>query len=208
MKVKSLLIAAFAALSMTASADKVVLVDKVLVKDLEAKVGETIDLPIIFETTTGFAAVQSDFTMPEGVTVLQDEDEEWFTMATNSRWKKHTLATSNPQPRLYRFVVYHGTNKTFAAGNDAMLTMKVRIDKEGKHKATITKVHWSTGIPGGVGDGDGSDTEFTITAVASGSGVNDITATGEVKARKVIENGQVYIIAGDKKYNVMGAEVK
>ena len=206
MKVKSLLIAAFAALSMTASADKVVLVDKVLVKDLEAKVGETIDLPVIFETTTGFAAVQGDFTMPEGVTVLQNEDDEWFTMATNSRWNKHTLATNDPQPRLYRFVVWHGKNKTFAAGNDAMLTMKVRIDKEGKHKATITKVHWSTGIPGGVGDGDGPDTEFTITAVASG--VNDITAAGEVKARKVIENGQIYITAGDKKYNVMGAEVK
>ena len=40
------------------------------------------------------------------------------------------------------------------------------------------------------------------------TGVNDINAAKEVKARKVMENGQIYIIAGDKKYNVMGAEVK
>ncbi len=50
------------------------------------------------------------------------------------------------------------------------------------------------------------DNVKVVTAPASG--INDVTAAKEVKARKVIENGQVYIIAGDKKYNVMGAEVK
>ena len=43
---------------------------------------------------------------------------------------------------------------------------------------------------------------------AGSSAVNDINVAKEVKARKVMENGQIYIIAGDKKYNVMGAEVK
>lgn len=43
---------------------------------------------------------------------------------------------------------------------------------------------------------------------AISSAITDVTATKEVKARKVIENGQIYIIAGDKKYNLMGAEVK
>ncbi len=40
------------------------------------------------------------------------------------------------------------------------------------------------------------------------TGISDVTADKEVKAHKVIENGQVYIIAGDKKFNVMGAEVR
>ena len=43
---------------------------------------------------------------------------------------------------------------------------------------------------------------------AISSAITDVTAAKEVKARKVIENGQIYIIAGDKKYNLMGAEVK
>lgn len=40
------------------------------------------------------------------------------------------------------------------------------------------------------------------------AGINDVVATGNVKAQKVVENGQVLIKVGDKKYNVMGAEVK
>ena len=43
---------------------------------------------------------------------------------------------------------------------------------------------------------------------AISSAITDVTAAKEVKVRKVIENGQIYIIAGDKKYNMMGAEVK
>ncbi|MDD6900779.1 MAG: hypothetical protein PUE25_02995 [bacterium] len=36
----------------------------------------------------------------------------------------------------------------------------------------------------------------------------DITESANVKAYKVIENGEIYIIYGDRKFNVMGAEVK
>ena len=41
------------------------------------------------------------------------------------------------------------------------------------------------------------------------SGINDVTTNiGGVKAHKVVENGQVLVVVGDKKYNMMGAEVK
>ena len=36
----------------------------------------------------------------------------------------------------------------------------------------------------------------------------DVTESANVKAYKVIENGEIYIIYGDRKFNVMGAEVK
>ena len=45
-------------------------------------------------------------------------------------------------------------------------------------------------------------------SVEVSTGINDVTATQVLKAQKVIENGQIYIIADGKKYNVMGAEVK
>ncbi len=38
--------------------------------------------------------------------------------------------------------------------------------------------------------------------------INDVTTTKATKTVKVVENGQVYIIAGDKKYNMQGVEVK
>lgn len=47
--------------------------------------------------------------------------------------------------------------------------------------------------------------EYTITVP---SGVTDIATPADTKAQKVIENGQVIIIKGDKKYSVMGAEIK
>ena len=40
------------------------------------------------------------------------------------------------------------------------------------------------------------------------TGINDVKATEATKARKVIENGQIFIVAGDKKFNIMGVEVK
>ena len=40
------------------------------------------------------------------------------------------------------------------------------------------------------------------------TGINDVTTSDAPKARKVIENGQVYIICGERKFNVMGAEIK
>ena len=39
------------------------------------------------------------------------------------------------------------------------------------------------------------------------TGVTDIT-TSAPRARKVIENGEIHIICGDRKYNVMGAEIR
>lgn len=39
------------------------------------------------------------------------------------------------------------------------------------------------------------------------TGVTDITTLAP-RARKVIENGEIHIICGDRKYNVMGAEIR
>ncbi|MGN1245785.1 MAG: hypothetical protein ACI4UN_04050 [Muribaculaceae bacterium] len=48
-----------------------------------------------------------------------------------------------------------------------------------------------------------------IKVVATISSVSDIkTAEKAVKTRKVVENGQLYILVGDKKYNAMGIEMK
>ena len=49
-------------------------------------------------------------------------------------------------------------------------------------------------------------TRYSLDPVATG--ITEVSATKATKARKVIENGQIFIIAGDKKYNLMGVEVK
>ena len=59
---------------------------------------------------------------------------------------------------------------------------------------------------------DPNATEITVPVCVKQTqvptGINDMSTSTGVKAQKVLENGQIYIITGDKKFNVMGAEVK
>lgn len=223
MKVKSLLIAAFAALSMSAVAGTFAR-DNVYIKDVEAKVGDEVTLDIYFDTETEYAAAQADIYFPEGVTPVEYKAKKWLKKAVSDRWDEdapHGLSQNDPiqnetkagrnefnGKRIIRFVLAEMTNARFKVGNSPMLTVKVKIEKEGVLEGGINNNCWSTGIASEnfVNDGYGPVTKFKITATSSG--INDVNAAQTVKARKVIENGQIYIIAGDKKYNVMGAEVK
>ena len=223
MKVKSLLIAAFAALSMSAVAGTFAR-DNVYIKDVEAKVGDEVTLDIYFDTETEYAAAQADIYFPEGVTPVEYKAKKWLKKAVSDRWDEdapHGLSQNDPiqnetkagrnefnGKRIIRFILAEMTNARFKVGNSPMLTVKVKIEKEGVFEGGINNNSWSTGIPeeNFVNDGYGPVTKFKITATSSG--ISDVNAAQTVKARKVIENGQIYIIAGDKKYNVMGAEVK
>lgn len=53
---------------------------------------------------------------------------------------------------------------------------------------------------------NGNPADYIIEGSIS-TGVTDIT-TSAPRARKVIENGEIHIICGDRKYNVMGAEIR
>lgn len=223
MKVKSLLIAAFAALSMSAVAGTFAR-DNVYIKDVEAKVGDEVTLDIYFDTETEYAAAQADIYFPEGVTPVEYKAKKWLKKAVSDRWDEdapHGLSQNDPiqnetkagrnefnGKRIIRFILAEMTNARFKVGNSPMLTVKVKIEKEGVLEGGINNNCWSTGIASEnfVNDGYGPVTKFKITATSSG--ISDVNAAQTVKARKVIENGQIYIIAGDKKYNVMGAEVK
>ncbi|MGM9859337.1 MAG: hypothetical protein ACI31C_01135 [Muribaculaceae bacterium] len=49
--------------------------------------------------------------------------------------------------------------------------------------------------------------QYTFKLPEEPSGINDVTVKCEVEVKKVIENGQIYIIKGDAKYNLMGVQV-
>lgn len=225
MKVKFLLLAALAAVSMTALAEvnNSWATDKVYLDDVTIKAGETKQVAVKFNNETPYAAAQADFQLPEGLEFVQmyDEEEEADVLVLNNysgrakkhswsaAWQKKEAGSSELNKGWIRFVVMHMSNKQIAAGDDevAYVSIKAADDlAEGSYTGKVFAVHWSTGIVGGVGDGDGPNSEFKITVAPSG--IQDVTSANVVKAQKVIENGQIYIIAGDKKYNVMGAEVK
>lgn len=225
MKVKFLLLAALAAVSMTALAEvnNSWATDKVYLDDVTIKAGETKQVAVKFNNETPYAAAQADFQLPEGLEFVQmyDEEEEADVLVLNNysgrakkhswsaAWQKKEAGSSELNKGWIRFVVMHMSNKQIAAGDDEVAYVSIKAADnlaEGSYTGKVFAVHWSTGIVGGVGDGDGPNSEFKITVAPSG--IQDVTSANVVKAQKVIENGQIYIIAGDKKYNVMGAEVK
>ena len=225
MKVKFLLVAALAAVSMTALAEvnNSWATDKVYLDDVTIKAGETKQVAVKFNNETPYAAAQADFQLPEGLEFVKmyDEEEEADVLVLNNysgrakkhswsaAWQKKEAGSSELNKGWIRFVVMHMSNKQIAAGDDEVAYVSIKAADnlaEGSYTGKVFAVHWSTGIVGGVGDGDGPNSEFKITVAPSG--IQDVTSANVVKAQKVIENGQIYIIAGDKKYNVMGAEVK
>lgn len=87
--------------------------------------------------------------------------------------------------------------------------------QEGKFSGEVRAKVTAAALPEGVAYREakvkfhtlGDYQEFLFTQ-GEPSGINDVTATGNAKAHKVVENGQVLVVVGDKKYNMMGAEVK
>ncbi len=88
-------------------------------------------------------------------------------------------------------------------------------EQEGKFSGEVRAKVTAAALPEGVAYREakvkfhtlGDYQEFLFTQ-GEPAGINDVTATGNAKAHKVVENGQVLVVVGDKKYNMMGAEVK
>ena len=92
--------------------------------------------------------------------------------------------------------------------------LKVEITPFYVAKVTNTEGTVGLTVPGGsVAPANETYVALTCeTAVKDGlnltTSIVDVTESANVKAYKVIENGEIYIIYGDRKFNVMGAEVK
>ena len=80
MKVKFLLLAALAAVSMTALAEvnNSWATDKVYFDDFSIKKGETKQVAIKFNNETPYAAAQADFKLPAGLEFVKGYDEDNF----------------------------------------------------------------------------------------------------------------------------------
>ena len=101
MKVKFLLVAALAAVSMTALAEvnNSWATDKVYLDDVTIKAGETKQVAVKFNNETPYAAAQADFQLPEGLEFVQmyDEEEDADVLVLNNysgRAKKHSWSAA------------------------------------------------------------------------------------------------------------------
>ena len=86
MKVKFLLVAALAAVSMTALAEvnNSWATDKVYLDDLTIKAGETKQVGLKFNNETPYAAAQADLLLPEGLEFVTVDDDGLQVLVVNN----------------------------------------------------------------------------------------------------------------------------
>ena len=141
--------------------------------------------PIVIKPVLG-----SDFDKPEKALPEEMAVSE-ITTADYSKYVK------------LKHVTFNTTDNTIVGDDDATLAFFAR-----RFSFTLpedlTSAYNVTGIVEIYNDAP----QFSPIAYEVSTGINDVTSAQTVKAQKVVENGQIYIIAGDKKFNVMGAEVK
>lgn len=137
----------------------------------------------------GGIAYNKDYTLlaiPAGNYVLKvytvDKDEAGKPVLT----EKYVLNT--PSIRGYNDICFDYANNIYSCDNGKEVMQQLQLPLE---NPTVE-------VP---------CPQSELFSIPVSTGVTDITST-EVKAKKVIENGQVVIIKGDKKYNLMGVEIK
>ena len=140
-----------------------------------------------------------------GIQEFQVGDEYFFVMIAT-----HTPSSPPSAFGLYKFAdegrsfdgiepLWYFPNKGMGGASNGVRTAVPTVEVDG-NKATIYLYAQNNGY---------AVYEFIVDEnfVDPGTGFENVETT-EIGARKVIENGQVFIIKGDKKFNLLGAEVK
>ena len=141
--------------------------------------------PIVIKPVLGTDFDKPEKALPEEMAVSQ------ITTADYSKYVK------------LKHVTFNTTDNTIVGDDDATLAFFAR-----RFSFTLPEDLTSAYNVTGVIELYKGKAQICPISVEVSTGINDVTATQALKAQKVIENGQIYIIADGKKYNVMGAEVK
>lgn len=146
------------------------------------------------------------------------EDGNYAFPAAGGAWSKTVGTSKFDAISVYSTKSSEEWTVTLENGNDVPEWLKLEIADEKENDEFTGEVSikaTAAALPAGV-KGRAANVKFSVPGASivykftqgDVSGINDVKATDATKAQKVVENGQIYILVGDKKYNVMGAEVK
>ncbi|MCI6748178.1 MAG: hypothetical protein MR602_06055 [Bacteroidales bacterium] len=147
------------------------------------------------------------------------EDGKYNFPKTGGAWQKTVGTTKFDAISVYSTKSSEEWTVTTVDGQDVpeWLTLQVAdVQEAGEFSGEVQIKATAAALPADV-EGREAKVKFAVPGAelvydftqGTVSGINDVTTTiGGVKAHKVVENGQVLVVVGDKKYNMMGAEVK
>lgn len=183
---------------------------KVTAENIKAEPNDSATLIISMDGATDIAAVaQFVITLPEGVEVIEGEDEDGVVAPLFERGdmllKSEQVRVTKTSTGVYGVQIFHLSNRPFKAANGTVLTLPIKIGTlaDGQYKGTLTDIGFyiddKNAISGTKANGFLDDTEFTIT-------VDHTTAISKVSADD-LANGKVFNLKGQKVNSVKSGGV-
>ena len=189
--------------------------------DAEGYPTQCVGLDQFFTSSLGYTApsIFLDVEWPIMIWNYTFEDGKYNFPKTGGAWQKTIGTTKFDAISVYSTKSSEEWTVTTVDGQDVpeWLTLNVAdVQEAGEFSGEVQIKATAAALPADV-EGREAKVKFAVPGAelvydftqGTVSGINDVTTTiGGVKAHKVVENGQVLVVVGDKKYNMMGAEVK
>ena len=111
--------------------------DSFHIEDFTIQPGETQQVSIMLDNETVFSAIQADITLPEGLTIEQEDGEYLFDL-TDRKARNHTVSSTTLSSGAIRVLVASPTSKTFSGNSGALITFNIIADASLSANCTIS----------------------------------------------------------------------
>lgn len=128
---KAIVVLAAVMVAITATA-----VNRLYMPDFTICPGETMQVAIILENDEQFTAFQTDLILPEGLSVVQEEDEYLFDL-TNRKASDHTIISKLRHDGAIRMVSFSIGVKPYSGSTGAIVVINLTADDGFTGPATI-----------------------------------------------------------------------
>ena len=195
----TLLMAMLFAVASSAFAD-----DKLYFADFEIEPGEELEVEVLLDNPDAeYRDLQFDLYLPEGITVVQDEDEEFMVDKGDRCTKKHTIGFSYTDGH-YVCMLYSTAKNPLSGNSGDILTITLKADDNvapGAKTGSFRNVSLSkTDATGPTYD----EFSFELKVKGEVDAIEDVDAEAAPANKKVFRNGEIIIIRDGREYNTNG----
>lgn len=174
----------------------------------ELEPGETKEVQILMDNPdVEYRDVQFDLYLPEGITVAQDEDEEYIVGLGSRCTNKHTVGCSYSDGH-YTCILYSSSKKALTGHEGDILTITLTADKNvtpGAKRGYFRDASLSKTDASGP---TYAEISFDITIKGDANSIESVEYDTKLPEGKVFRNGSVIIIHDGKEYTPNGTPAK
>lgn len=172
----------FAFLFVVIAAMQVAATDRFYFEDFSIDPGETKWVNILLENETEYSAFQIDLSLPEGLTIVQ-EDGDYLIDLTDRKARDHTISSKLHADGSIRIMSYSMNVRSFSGNSGALVTMSITADESFSAPAIVVlrNILFSTPMGEEIAFAD----EACVVNYSSNSMIGDVDDDGLVSINDV-----------------------